>query len=136
LRRHSEFDHWGGHRNQRADQHTERHSHQGERDPDTAGAEWAGDPGPRTQPPIPVVLRFPCILLPAREDWEQVYLALDRTLVPYRCRLQLQTGQQSGVLFDDSLERISVEVERTQDGRRNLLGPNVFVDRLVTQHRV
>ncbi len=35
------------------------------------------DPGPRTHPPIPRRLTFPCVLLPSREDWEQNFLALD-----------------------------------------------------------
>jgi len=38
------------------------------------------DPGPRTQPPIPRTLVFPCVLLPSREDWEQNFLALDLAL--------------------------------------------------------
>ena len=38
------------------------------------------DPGPRTQPGIPERLVFPCVRLPAREDWEENYLALDLAL--------------------------------------------------------
>jgi len=38
------------------------------------------DPGPRTRPAVPSSLRFPCVVLPSREDWEQNYLALDLAL--------------------------------------------------------
>ncbi len=38
------------------------------------------DPGPRTQPPVPSLLTFSCVVLPSREDWEQNYLALDLAL--------------------------------------------------------
>jgi len=38
------------------------------------------DPGPETNPRRPRVLAFPCVLLPSREDWEQIYFALDLAL--------------------------------------------------------
>ncbi len=38
------------------------------------------DPGPETNPRKPRVLAFPCVLLPSREDWEQLYFALDLAL--------------------------------------------------------
>jgi len=38
------------------------------------------DPGPPTNPRKPRVLAFPCVLLPSREDWEQIYFALDLAL--------------------------------------------------------
>ena len=92
------------------------------------------DPGPRTHPPIPKVLAFPCVLLPFREDWEQNYFALDLALSREPPLAQstweeswLQKTQERGLL----MEPLCGGLDGVGDGRELLEVPARLVERLL-----